>query len=582
MTRARVGAALVAVLVLSGCSLHYPGGVRLARSVPGGRQVSGAIQVQPPGPQQGAPPDQVVSGFLDAESDPDRSHAIARSFLVPERRSGWDDAAGVLVYDLNTRTLVQDDQDPGKIVMTADLLGRIDRSGAYTAYDPGQTVRETYHLRLVGTTWGIEALPQGLRLSPGQRDRSYRWQSVYFLSHSYGETSDHPHLVADPVFLPVALDPAQFLVSRLLAGWSSGLGGGAVETAVPPGTSLRSPVTTAGGTVTVDLAMGNCQLSTSVGQHLSAQLVWTLRELGPSFLRLALLCRGRPLAVEGASSVQDRGTWADYDPDALGGRAQGYYIDQRSVRALDGAVTGGPASDGRQPVDAAAVSPGSSLALLTVEGGSTVLRTGPLLGPTYAIRLRQPGLSSPSWGSGEQGVWLLENGPVSTVLLAPNRPDVAPRPVHVEGVPGLGKLRSLRVSRDGARIALVAGPDDDPRLYLGRIEPRGPGGVEVAGLRVVVGLHDVHGVAWDTGRSLVALGRVGAIGPLPVRVAVDGSSVVRIVRQGLEQVQPTSVTAAPALPVIVGALAGGQDRLFRDNGAVFAALGPGRAPFYPG
>jgi hypothetical protein len=207
--------------------------------------------------------------------------------------------------------------------------------------------------------------------------------------------------------------------------------------------------------------------------------------------------------------------------------------------------------------------------------GGDELRTGPTSGP-FVLRSRAASVSSPSWGSGERGVWFLQNG---GLMLAPLTGPVAAVPV--DGINGYGRVSAVRVSRDGARVALIAGTGTGRRLVVGRIVDRG--GYRVVGLRSVArGVADVSDLAWESATSLVVLGRLSGVAA-PVRVAVDGSTVALVNRYGLEESTPVSVAAAPDRPLTVGARYGGAAVLFRLGGIFTKERGiVGGQPFYPG
>lgn len=575
----RVAVLALAVLA-AGCSLPLPRGVQVPGKVAAGQRQPRDIQVLPPGPRPDAKPTEVVTGFLGAQSNPDRQHAIARQFLTPSRRTSWRDAGEVRVYDPSTLQVKEKATlgDLSTVEVSADVTGVIHPDGSYEAMAPAQLI-EAYGLRKVDRgPWQLSDVPTGLRLSPADRDRSFRVRRTYFLAPSYaGGRPDH--LVADQVLLPVQPDPAPSLVARLLGG-PSRLLEGSVLSDVPAGTSVRSVTTTAQGLITVDLSTQVQQLPGVARQGLSAQLVWTLRQLGPAFVSLRLLADGRPFRVPDTGAVQPSGDWEAYDPDGLGSEPPLSYLADHRLRAVGTSLPPGPATAGSStdpgslPVDAVAVTPdGLGVALLT--GGSAAVvqvRTGPLRASSYAApRLRQRGLTSPSWGSGEAGLWLLRGG--EDVLLLPAAGPARSVPLG-RGLPA--PLTSLAVSRDGARLAIVAGG----RLFVGRVEHRGAGGVRVAGL-LAIGprLTGVTAVAWETGTSLVVLGRVqDAL--LPVRVAVDGSSVEPFDGPGLPG-PPTSVAASPA-GIWVTSGAGRLSRLYRVRGRGFDAGPFGSAPVYPG
>ncbi|HVE74837.1 MAG TPA: LpqB family beta-propeller domain-containing protein, partial [Mycobacteriales bacterium] len=512
--------------------------------------------------------------------------ALARQFLAPN--TAWDDRVEVRLYDPGTLQLAQAGGDTSTVVATARQTGRIAADGSYTPLR--REARETYRVRpdaQLGTV--ITSPPRGLFLAQPDRNRSFRARNIYFLAPPFNDATPPAQLVPDRVFLPASANVADSLVRRLLLGPTAPLAG-AVVTSAPVGMRLRQPVVTGGdGTITVDLTKEAAALPGPERNRLSAQLVWTLRETGPGFRALRLLADGRPLEVQGTTEPQDRTEWEEFDPEGLAPRAPAYYIADRRLRSLDGGLTGGPASEeGGQLFDTAAVSPvGSRLALLTDVGrGPFQLRTGPLAGPLGAPQLTAPGLRSLSWGSGERGLWLLQTGARQRVLLVPNETGAAPLPVRVAGIAALGRLAGLRVSRDGARMALwaIAPGRQDAELWVGRIAGGGQRDLRVEGLRQVApNLTGVVDAAWESGTSLVALGRPSVPGILPVRVAVDGSAVVPIRRLGLETATALSVAAAPGRPLVVGVSVGKANVLFREESGIFRRQpGPGVRPFYPG
>lgn len=578
--RAMVG--WLALLVLAaGCSLPLPSGVQVPGKVTAEQRPPRDIQVLPPGPRAGATPTAVVLGFLGAQSNPDKRHAIARMFLTPDKGGGWLDQGEVRVYDPRTLLLRQAAQigDQSTVEVTADVTGVIHPDGSYAAQMPTPST-EVYGLRRSGRgPWQLSDVPAGLRLSPADRDRSFRPRRAYYLAPSY--TAGRPdHLVPDLVLLPVQPDPAPSLVARLLAGPSRSLEG-SVTTAVPAGTAVRSVTTAAPGIVTVDLSRQVLTLPGTARQDLSAQLVWTLRQLGSDFTGLRLLVEGRPLPVPDTGVVQPSSDWEAYDPDGLVVDAPLFYVADRRLHSVGaplpaGPLTSGQAADpGAVPVDAVAVTPdGVRVAVLATSrpAGIVQVRTGPLRAPSYAAPpLHEPGLTSPSWGSGEAGLWMLRGG--TEVLLLPSVGPARTVPLD-RTLPA--PLTSLAVSRDGARLAVVAGG----RLFVGRVEPGGPAGVRIVGLLAVAPqLTGVRVVTWQTGTSLVVLGRVQDT-LLAVRVAVDGSSAVPFDGPGLPG-PPTAIAASPG-GIWVGVGAGRTARLYRVSGRGFEAGPTGSAPAYPG
>lgn len=564
-----------ALFALTSCGLPLPGGVQEPGTVTAEQGKGGDIQVLPPGPRDDAPADQIVRDFFGAQSNPSAGHVSARAFLAPAFRAKWKDTGPVSVFggDLDVRPAPG---VPNQLRVTGAQVGRINADGSYDP-QPGRldvavSVRQGSRGR-----WQITAVPNGLLLSTADRDRSFRAHSVYYLAPSTGVRLGSRHLAADQVFLPVNADSADALVRRLLQGPSVALRG-AVDTAFPAGTGVTKVGNDASGLVTVELSNQVAKATSQQQEQMSAQLVWTLRGSSGPFARLRLRSAGRQIRVEGTSGDQDRSDWASYDPDGLPPVAPAYYIAGRRLRVLDPRPGLAPGAGGKPVVDLAAVSPRSGeLGLIARTRTGEELRTGPSTGP-FVVRTRSPDLTFPSWGSGEHGLWFLERG---RVMLA--RPVGPPVGVPVDGIGAFGPITGLRVSRDGVRVALLAGSGSRRRLVIGRTRQTARG-LRVDGLRAVAGeVADVRDLSWDGPVSLVVLGRILGV-TAPVRVAVDGSSVALITRLGLELSTPLTVAAAPERPLVVGASVAGQPVLFRDNGRIYvkAENVAGSGPVYPG
>jgi hypothetical protein len=580
----RLLSAVTCLLMVTACGLPLGGGVRQPGQVPAQERGGGDIQVLPPGPRADASPADIVRDFYGAQSSPDAAHASAREFLAPEVRAKWRDNVSVGVLDsgqLHVDTTARADT----LRVTGRTVAEIAADGSF---NPGlrQIDIQVRVRRGSRGPWLITNVPDGLLLSASDRERSFRARNIYYLAPPSAPGAATSHLVPDQVFLPVTADNADGLVRRLLAG-PSRLLGDSVSTAFPRGTTLQKKVlTNTSGLVTVDLSAAAARATAQQREQMSAQLVWTLRARD-DFAALRLLSAGRPLpsGSGGQATDRQRNDWQPYDPDGLPASPPLYYIGGRRLRVLEAAVRPAAATSQQQVVDSAAASPrGGGLALITHTRTGDELRTGPASGP-FSVRARAASLSFPSWGSGEAGVWYLQSG---RVMLAPL--SGAPVAVPVDGIARYGPIDGVRVSRDGARVGLIAGIGQARRLLVGRVAER------AAALRIV-GVHgvapnveDVRDLTWDSATSLIALGlAAGVVGP--VRVSVDGSSVALVARVGfLLGTQPVSVAAAPnqapATPrLVVAAVLGTAHVLYRARGTNRYVLEPGingAQPFYPG
>jgi hypothetical protein len=563
---------LVLVLLATGCSLPLSQEVHSVGAVSPEQRQGAALQVIPPGPKADATPVEAVLGFLGAQASTDGRHAIARQFLTARERTAWDDDAEVQVYDpdqLTVQALPGGDPSTAVVRVVTRVTGRVRADGSYVVL-AGERVEEAYRLRRQRGSWLLDDVPAGLRLTAADRQRAFAARDVYYLAPNVA--GELPHLVPDQVFLPVSGDPATTLVGRLVRPPSVALAG-SVRTAVPEGARPGRVALSSSGVVTVDLTGIATPPTGQQAQDLSAQLVWTLRSLGSAFRGLRLLVNGRPLAVPGEGDVQRAGEWDTYDPEGLGPNPPYFFTSRRRLRASvelpPGPATAGDVGDGRAvAVDVAAVTPDRTRVALVESPGAavTTVRVGPLRGQSFPVVARGSALTSPTWGSGDLGLWLLRDAR-QVVRVAGG----GLRPVAVSGLPR-GRLTRLALSRDGVRVALVVAG----RLYVGRVELVG-GAPRVTGLaRVLPALRDVTDVAWSSDTELVVLG-VLTRARQALRLAVDGSSLQALNTAGLA---PTQL-AASAVGVVV--VSGGRLYLSAQGGAFRQVQADSsRAPVFPG
>ena len=561
----------VLLVLLTACGgLPVPSGVKDADGVGGDAPAVGGIVVVAPGPQPGITASELVRGFLYALSrSPQDGHRIARQYLAPDVECCGEGQEAVLypVSGLTVSVLA----DPSVVRASFESVARILADGSFRLEDA--EVRDDFRVVPVDGELRLASVPRGLRLVLDDLERSFTPYDAHFLARD-ADGSPSGRLVPDRVFLPVSRDPGQALVDALLTGPTRRLAP-AVLSAAPPGTTAA--VDAAAGTVTVDLSAEAAALDARARQRLSAQLVWTLV---PAYSGVRVLVQGEVLVPE-EDPVQDRGDWQAYDPSGtVGDDAPLLYLLDRRLRSLDERLPGSAVTSGDLPVDGAALSlPGTDLAVRTRRAdGVDELRTGPLGGPFGAPLLEAGGLTSLSWGPGEQGLWVLQTEAPAGVWLVDVEARREPQRVPVQAPADAGPLTAMKVSRDGARVALVLGG----RLHVGRVEPA-DGGWRIGEVTPVsqelVGVTDV---AWRSGTLLVALGAYEEDGQLfPAEVAVDGSSSA-VVQRPLVGASAVEIAAAPRQPLVVAADVDGEQQLYRDDDTLFRLLRPGSSPFYPG
>lgn len=535
------------------------------------------VLLLPPEPAPGMSPEQVLRGFLVASAAGDRDHAVAREYLTDEASEDWDDNAEVVVYDQAEPLRVSCEPDDGtatcseptSLRVTGQREAVIARDGSFTL--DREPLLDSYGVTRVDGEWRLSSVPAGVRITRADLDRAYRAVSVYFLDPS------REWVVPDRVFLPVVSRTLpRLLVDALLSGPTTRLAP-AVGTAVPPGTELRS-VTLEGGVVQVDLSRHVLAAPPEARRALSAQFVTTLGQL-PDVTGLRLTADGEPVEVPGVGATQSINEWRSFVRGPAGEQTPGYYVAEGSVRVLPG-----EASDSRlgTPVGPAllspAIAPGRPL-LAGLRGGADGEEL--LVGrppDALSVRLRADELTGPSWGGGRYGTWTVRRqGGEQELVLVPETgsPVVVPSP----GLDDLGTVRTLTVSRDDTRVAVVAGPEGGPsRLYVGLIvpDPSLDAGVSLSRPRIVNEDLDVLDAAWAGDQGIAVLAAFGGA-PAAWLVQSDGSVAEPQAAGGLPS-SPEDLAAAPGLPLLL--TSGGS--VWRVSGGIARLPVPGGDPFYPG
>ncbi|MDQ1625270.1 MAG: hypothetical protein QOJ49_768 [Actinomycetota bacterium] len=564
-------AAVVCVALAAGCSsIPTSGPVRAGRDLRLERENSTVRVIgQPPVP--GARPQDIVRGFLHAGADFVNDHAVARLYLAPAVRQRWRPGTATSIYDRAEGAFALEPSGADTVALTAAQVARIDGEGHYLRTAAGTRLRRTFGLVRVNGEWRISRLADGLLLTRGDVQETFRQLNIYFLAPSRAV------LVPDTVFLPAVAGLSTVLVNRLLGGPSTPLRG-AVTTAFPDGTRLAvSSVALRAGVARVNLDTTALKADDAGRALMSAQLVWTLKQL-PEFTGLRVTADGRDLGVPGQGQVQPREAWRTFDPAGLTEGSIAYVVRGGRVgRIVDGRFTpvAGPAGDGRVALRRPAVSlDAARIAGLSVDGRS--LLAGRLTEEgTLPVRLRGEALSAPSWDA-TGNLWAVDTA-TGRVWMVPDgtKPAVA---VEVPRVAG-GPVQALRVARDGARVALIAGAGAGARLLVGSIiRDRGAPRVRLTALREVMPqLHSVRDVAWADATTLALLGAEGDAGVIPRLADTDGYTISTVEPQpGLLSI----AAAPPARPLLAGTTDG---RLLQYTaGRSWVDIGLGADPAYPG
>ncbi|MBV9291409.1 MAG: GerMN domain-containing protein [Frankiales bacterium] len=567
--RTRLAAATVAVCCLASCAGIPDGGtVHVGRQLTVGGSLGDIdFRVLPAAPQRGATPSDIVRGFLRAMVDSDGSYAVARSYLTARAAQQWHADTSLTTYDDSALqiTAAAGPESSRVVRFVAPRVGVLDPRGDFTPR--AGAIHTSFTLVRAVDGWRIDRLAPGALLSTTDATRSFGFANVYYVNRS-GTV-----LVPEQILLR---PQPQGFTTALLRSLLSGPGGWlapAVRTGFPAGTELLGNVPVdPNGAAEVNLSNSVRQATPAQLRELSAQLVWTLRQVS-EITTVRLFADGSPLPVPGVPPSQPRDAWQAFDPAAAPAAHAAFYAGPHGWRTNGGDVRGLGAFRGatmlavsRTGSRVAAVRPGRGGATLLVAGGS---------GPASA-RLHADALTKPTFDRA---------GDVFTVVTRGGRSWVAEVPISgpVHRVPLDGSLLSgpvqeLRLSRDGARIAVIAGPPGAGRLLMGR--PSWPHGVlRFGAFRVVLpGVADVRGVAWDGADQVVVTVANSAGGRELRAVDANGYTSRTLSTAGLAA-NPIDVAAAPGEPTLVTA---GHAVWLDDPSGGWVRLGRGSEPGYPG
>jgi hypothetical protein len=534
-------------------------------------------------PTPGASAEDVVRGFLRASADFRNDHAIARLYLSPQARQRWRPGAGTTVYDRAAAPLTVGAEAGGTVTVRGSQVATIDPDGSYRRTPEGSEVTRAFGMARVDGEWRIGSLDNGLLLSLVDVEESFRQVALYFLS-PYRNT-----LVPDVVLLPELPGLSTKLVARLLRGPTVPLRG-AVRTAFPQGTSLEvQSVPVVDGLATVRLDETALGADEDAREQMSAQIVWTLKQLGTEIQRIEILAGGEALVVSGVPQELPRESWLTFNPDGQASSPSVYAVRDGAVgRVIEGRFgpVAGPAGTGTIALRTPAVSLDASRLAAVGADRRAVYAGRPAADAAFEPVLTGGELSQPSWDP-LGNLWVVDRSTGALLLL----PDGAAEAVQVQ-VPKLagGAPTQVSVSRDGARVALVSGSGRSARLVVGAVagvdrlqaeEPEAAGVAVTSTWEVLPDLRGVRDVTWADARTLSVLGSRATLPVAPIYTSVDGYDV--------EEVEPAddlvTLAVAPPLeprttPLVVGT-ADGQLRQFTTSRG-WVTVGPGADPTYPG
>ena len=552
----------VAGLVLSACA-----GVPTSGRIEQGGAVAPAgddqlIRVIANPPRDGMTPEEIVRGFQEATAGADDKYLTAREYLTTSASRTWDPTAGILVYDSNGVTLTG---SAVSVAATGNLAATIGSTGEYDVAGPGTKLSTAYGMEKVDGQWRISAPPNGLVLGAADIERGYRSYDLYYF------TRDFEVLVPAPITVPrTGSGLATLLVRSLVRGATPWIAP-AVRTAFPEGTKLAlDSVPITDGVADVNLTSEALAADDATRQKLSAQLVWTLRQV-PEVTSVQISVNGQPLSVPGVGSPQPVSSWPLVDPDAWSSLANGHAVDKRGLLTIDKSATVTVAAKIKPALSA----PGVSLDSGRVAGLSadrrSLLEARVVEGATAVRRYTGAELSRPSFDR-TGAIWVVDRGR-GLVMIKDGKSSPMPIAELPAGVTDRGLLAAA-VSRDGTRMGLLVQRGTRIEPMVARIDRVGESIRVSTPRRIESIMTDAVDLAWADADTLAVLGSTGASSLEVISLEVGTSRVRRLgAAPG-----STTLAAAPGEPVLVGA----GTSIFRNSGSTWTRVADAQFPVYPG
>jgi hypothetical protein len=272
-SRARRGALAVLTaalaLILSACAGLPTSGPVFAGLPPGAAEPPDFSFV-PQKPQDGASPEQIVQGFIDAGIGPEGNWSVAQLYLAPSFRGTWKPGDNTTIDDRAARvyTTMGD-----KVTLTVTQRAIVDATGAYKPSDGGRTPLD-FSLQKVDGQWRIAKAPNGIVLGADQFTGVFREYSLMYFDPGWR------YLVPDVRWFPTSIAAtrvAQTLVDGKPSPWLAD----SVVTAFPDSVKLDVPsVPTSGSVAQVELKGPVFSLDSQTLDRMQTQLQRSLASAG--------------------------------------------------------------------------------------------------------------------------------------------------------------------------------------------------------------------------------------------------------------------------------------------------------------
>ncbi|HEY4017112.1 MAG TPA: LpqB family beta-propeller domain-containing protein [Pseudonocardiaceae bacterium] len=580
--KALLAALVGGLLLLAGCATipTQTEPVPLALSVGADQNAQAAVPQPPPG----ATPADIVQDWVRYGGNPVGKHAAARAYLADSAKNSWNDTASLTVVADNPVIAEPAPSPVGTpaneriVTLSATNIGQLGPDNAFQPQFTQLVMPITVQKQRNGE-WRIVQPPDGVVLTQSEFATYYRAVRIYFFDPPLGAlVPDLRYIANDP-----GGDQAARVIDELLSGPSNAMAN-ALRSAIPSNVTTKTvPAEQSDGAIQVNLH-GLPEEPAHTKQLIIGQIVQSLHEISPS--PVLIQSESTPLIPEQPEWVV--GELPSYNATTTPNAGQpGLLATHGKVYSLkDGSPVAGGAGDGSYDVITGAQSEdGSELALVCQGANGAQLRVGNYGKSDPPVQLQAGTLTRPTWAPGQPGaeasneVWTVADGQFVDRVLQTQQGNWVANNVDATALSTYGQITSLRLSRDGTRVAAIAGG----HLLVGAVVPDQQNQVAI---KQVVQLQAQNitkavDVDWlDQTNLAVATAQPGQ----PVfMVSVDGLSLNKY---AANLTVPTAITAAQARPVLVADSAGIW--MTSDTADLWEVMsiphdpGTPAIPFYPG
>lgn len=395
------------------------------------------------GPLEGASPEEIVEGFLDAALTPADGWKTAREFLSPDLADTWRPSAGVTIDSgAAAREFTADvagagdAANEGDVRVLLDQTARVDEFGAYTELSGDTSVVSFEVAKNDDGEWRITVAADGIILDAEAFPQVFRNYALHYYDQSW------THLLPDVRWYPRRGQIATTLTQALLSGTPSAWLAPAVRSAFPSDVLLARdsvPVDT-DKVATIELTQPALSLDATALSRMRTQLEETLRPTGVTEVRL--MVNGRDLNAGRATIESPR---AETGTVVLTESEFGLHLGDEiaSYPGISGELVDLAAS----VVSVEVAADDTRAAVLLSDGGVYTVADG------NVDRLdNRPGLIEPTMDPYGY-TWTVPSS--SPHALTAWQPDVVPLEI-ANAFPDAGSISHLRIGPDGVRVAAVA------------------------------------------------------------------------------------------------------------------------------